>query len=264
MKLFNRNKLYDVDRSISEDTGEVPLYRSYGVKKKIHPLHIAFNVFLARMLAIAVFILEFAIIFIVGIMLVFYGGILISTVITGTLIFILLNIQTRVLRRRIEFSVKLKRLCKKQGFKLEYKQSFMRSLYWDGDDRLDFILKAGKYTYYVKYFTPKKPLTSVTFLSKNEIAYTKHTRKNIFTTIFSFKEKTRKMTLRFPEYIDEKDKYSIKAVIVNPKPRDIFVKNPEGSIVPTGTGEHIYGYTIFTGKGFLGTIKRNDLKYFDE
>ncbi len=246
-----------VDKIVQGETGQVPLYRSYGVKKKVNPLLIAFNLFVGKTLAILVFALEFLIIGICALAFFFSGGVLISTVMTLTLTLILLNIHTRVLRRRWEFTRKLKKMCKKNNYRIEFKQSFFDSLCWNDEEEIDFVLKANKYTYYVRYVTPSKPLSSMTFLSKDEIRYTKHARKNIFALVFGFKDKSKILKLKFPKYIDEKDRYIIKSVIVNPKPRDISVKNPEGATVPTGTGESIYGYTIFTGKGFLETVRRN-------
>ncbi len=259
MRRNAKNILYEelINKSVEGETGEVPLYRSYGVKKKVRKWHIALNVLMARLLATALFFIEFAIIIVVSIALVHYGGVLISTLITATLTVTLLSIQTRVARRRLGFRIKLKKLCRQQGYRLTHKRSFFHSLRWDEKDGVDFVLTAGSFTYYVKYFTPKRPLSSVTFLSKDAISYTKHPRRNVFTTIFGFRAKTKIMPLRFPSHINNKDKNIIKAIIVNPKPRDILVKNPEGSIVPTGTGEKIYGYTIFTGKGFLRSVKQN-------
>ena len=246
-----------IDKMIEGETGEVPLYRSYGVRKKVNPLLTAFNLLFGKTLAIILFAFEFLIIAICAVAFFFWGGVLISTVMTVMLSAIAINIHTRVIRRRWRFTRKLKRMCKKNKYRLEFKQNFFDSLYWNDEEDLDFALRAGKYTYYVRYVTPKKPLSTVAFLSKNEIRYTKHARKNIFTVVFGFKDKSKILKLTFPEFVDEKDKYSIKAVIVNPKPRDIMVKNPEGATVPTGTGEKIYGYTIFTGKGFLETVRRN-------
>ena len=249
-----KNKL---DTITQGETGQVPLYRSYGVKKKVNPLLIAFNLTLGRALAILIFGFEFLVIAICTVTMYLYADILICTLVTLILVFILLYIHTRVLRRRLEFVSRLKRLCKKNGYRLDFVQNFWSSFVWDDNDSLDFVLKAGKYTYYVKYVTPTKPLTSFIFASKDQIIYTKHARNNVFTLIFGFKDKSKSLRLQFPKAIDDKDKYSVKSILVNPKPRDIFVKNSSGATVPTGTGEKIYGYTIFTGKGFIESVKRN-------
>ncbi len=246
-----------IDKMTEGETGQVPLYRSYGVRKKVNPFIIAFNLFLGRILTVLLIGFELSVIVICAVTFYLYADLLMTTFVTVALSSFFLTVHTRVIRRRLGFMTKLKKLCKKNKYKLEYKRGFFKMLSWNEKEDPDVIVKAGKYTYYAKFATPKKPLSSMTFLSKDEIRYTKHARKNIFTLIFGFKDKSKILSLRFPEYIDEKDKYSVKAIIVNPKPRDIMVKTQEGPIVPTGTGEKIYGYTIFTGKGFMESIKRN-------
>lgn len=253
----NPNEVKGLDKAINGETGEVPLYRSYGTKKKVNPFIIATNLFLGRILSIFLFTFEFLVIAINAVVFFLYGGIFISTLMTVILSSVFISIHTRVRRRRFEFVRKLKKLCDKNGYRLKKKKSFSKSLRWSNEAELDFVLTAGKYTYYVKYVTPTKPLSSLTFLSKNEIRYTKHARRNVFTLIFDFKDKSKNLHIEFPTYINEKNKYNKKIILVNPKPRDILVKNEDGAIIPTGSGESIYGYTIFTGKGFLDAIKRN-------
>ena len=148
-------------------------------------------------------------------------------------------------------------MCKKEGLCLTYHREFFKSLYWSEKNDVDLTLKAGKYTYFVKYVTPKKPLSSVTFLSRTEIKYTKHARRNVFSTMLGFKDKTKILKIAFPDSINACDKYQKKIIIVNPNPRDVLVKNLEGAIVPTGSGEEIYGYTIYTGTGFIDAVVRN-------
>ena len=260
----NPNELKGLDKVIQGETGEVPLYRSYGTKKKVNPFIIAVNLTMGRALSILLFFFEFVIIAINAVVFFFYGGVLVSTLITVTISSVLISIHTRVRRRRFEFVRKLKKLCKKNGYRLSQKKSFSKSLRWSNDAELDFVLTAGRYTYYVKYATPTKPLSSLTFLSKSEIRYTKHARRNVYTLIFDFKDKSKNLKINFPSYIDEKNKYNKKIILINPKPRDIFVKNEGGAIVPTGSGESIYGYTIFTGTGFLDAVKRNSGKIEEE
>ena len=245
-----------VDDTINGETGQVEMYRSYGVKKKVNPVVIFINVVLAKVLFVMIMILEIAIISIGAIVLFLYGGTLISTLLAAILLFVVLNKTTKIPRRRISFQRKLKKACRREKCKLTFHKEFFKSLYWANNDELDFTLKSGKYTYFVKYVTPKKPLSSVTFLSREEIKYTKHARKNMFTLMLGFKDRTKILKINFPHTINACDKYQKKIIIVNPNPRDILVKNSEGAIIPTGSGEEIYGYTIYTGTGFIDEIVR--------
>ena len=249
-----QNKI--IEETIKGETGEVELYRSYGVRKKVNPLLIFINVAMAKVLFVMLMVFEIIVISTGAIFLFLYGGVLISTLLTSITLIVVFNKTTKIPRRRISFQRKLKKACKKEGCTLNFHKEFFKSLRWSNEDELDLTVKAGKYTYFVKYITPKKPLSSVTFLSRYDIKYTKHARKNVFTLMLGFKDKTKMLKINFPHTINACDKYQKKIIIVNPNPRDILVKNPEGAVVPTGSGEQIYGYTIYTGTGFIDEIKR--------
>jgi AraC-like DNA-binding protein len=76
---------------------------------------------------------------------------------------------TKLIRRRIGFISKLKKACKKNGYRLQFKRSFLKSLTWAENSAVDFTVKAGRYTYYVKFATSKRFLSSFTFISKNQM-----------------------------------------------------------------------------------------------
>ena len=103
-----------------------------------------------------------------------------------------------------------------------------------------------------------RKLSTMSFLSKTELCYTKHPRNNKFTLIFDFKDKKKNMRISFPNGIDPEDKHIIKAILINPVPMNIERRaGRDGGMEPTGTGEKIFDYTIFNGVGFLETIQRN-------
>lgn len=245
-----------IDERIEGETGEVPLYRSYGVKKKVNRGVIFVNVILTKILFVMLVAFEFSVIGIVSFMMFMYGGPLASTLVAVTFSWLLINKYTKVARRRLGFLIKFKKLCKNNSFTVEKKRPFFAALKWNESEEVDFILNANGKTYFVKYVTPKKPLSSLTFLSRSEIRYTRHARKNVFTLMLGFKDKSKILEIRFPKELDGSDKTREKILLVNPKPRDIFVKNSDGAIVPTGSGERIYGYTIYTGTGLIDALKR--------
>lgn len=238
--------------------GEIPLYRSYGVKKKYRPTLIKINNFMARSLVAFLIFFQMFVVTTVGVAFWFYTGELIATVVTLILVTILYFVNTRIPRARRKFTKRLRKLCKEKKYRLEFKRGFWKSLSWADKNEIDFTLKAGKYTYFVRYATATKPLSTMTFLSKTELEYTKHARNNKFTLIFDFKDKKKLMRISFPEYIKDDDKYSIKAILINPVPMNIEKKGRYGEgLEPTGTGERLFNYTIFNGTGFIETIQRN-------
>ena len=52
-------------------------------------------------------------------------------------------------------------------------------------------------------------------------------------------------------------KNAVKVLLVNPVPHDILKKETDGSLTPIGTGEKLYGYTLYTATGFLNELERN-------
>lgn len=258
-QIIDENKEADKEEEVTNVVyGEIPLYRSYGVKKKYNPTLIKLNNFLARSLVAFFIFFQLFVVSTVAFAFWFYAGELISTVVTLILVTLLYFLNTRIPRARRKFTKKLRKLCKEKKYRLEFKRSFWKSLSWADKDEIDFSLKAGKYTYFVRYATATKTLSTMSFLSKTELVYTKHPRNNKFTLIFDFKDKKKLLPISFPSYINNDDKYSIKAILINPVPMNIEKKGSFGEgMEPTGTGERLFGYTIFNGTGFIETVQRN-------
>lgn len=258
-QIIDENKEADKEEEVTNVVyGEIPLYRSYGVKKKYNPTLIKLNNFLARSLVAFFIFFQLFVVSTVTFAFWFYAGELISTVVTLILVTLLYFLNTRIPRARRKFTKKLRKLCKEKKYRLEFKRSFWKSLSWADKDEIDFSLKAGKYTYFVRYATATKTLSTMSFLSKTELVYTKHPRNNKFTLIFDFKDKKKLLPITFPSYINSDDKYSIKAILINPVPMNIERKGSFGEgMEPTGTGERLFGYTIFNGTGFIETVQRN-------
>ncbi len=244
--------------------GEIPLYRTYGVTKKYHPRLTKINEILSKFIVLYLIVFQVFIIVIVGVSFWIFSGELISTVVTLILFTLMYRINTRIPRARRKFTKKLKKLCREKGYSLEFKRGFLSSLSWADKGEIDFVLKADPVTYYVRYATATKKLSTMSFISKNELVYTKHPRNNKYTLIFDFKDKSKTMHISFPDYIDDNDKNAIKAILINPVPANIEKKGAFGiGMEPTGTGEQIFGYTIFNGTGFIETLKRNAEKTKD-
>ena len=169
-----------IDERIEGETGEVPLYRSYGVKKKVNRGVIFANVVLTKILFVLLVAFEFSVIAIVSFAMFNYGGPLASTLVVVVFGWLFFDKYTKAARRRLGFLRKFKKFCRKSGYAIEKKRGFFASLAWNESAEADFVLRAAGKTYFVKYVTPKRPLSSLTFLSQNEIRYTLHARKNVF------------------------------------------------------------------------------------
>ena len=250
-------KEIDGEERLKVATEDVPLYRSYGVTKKVNPTARKIKEVVAKIVTVLFLTVELSIIVVVTLMLAFYTDVLIATTLFIILFSIFFFNATKLIRRRARFLRRLKKTCKKNGYELEFKRGFFKSLSWARGEEIDFTVKAGMWTYYVKLATSKRFLSSFTFISKNQMKYTKIPRHNRFTIIFGCKSKTYTMPIAFPENLDGKDKYTVKAILINPAVMNIEKKGSDGALLPTGSGEKLFGYTIYTGTGFIETLKRN-------
>ena len=237
--------------------GEVPLYRSYGVTKRYRPGLVKFNNMLSKLMVAALIALEVVNLVIIGFCFWIYSGELIATVVTLILGTVIYRTNTRIPRARHKFTKNLKKTCRQNGFSLEFKRGFWSSLSWADKGQIDFLLKTKTKSFYVRYATATKKLSTMSFISPSEIEYTKHPRNNKFTLIFDFKDKKKIMRVSFPDGIDESDKSIVKTILINPVPMNIEKKGPPGmGMEPTGTGETLYGFTIYNATGFIETLKR--------
>ena len=255
----NRSRVSEIDgnKRLQIETEDVPLYRSYGVKRKVNPVVHFFTLLFMRGLTIFVMALELTVLIFVTVAFAVYSGLLIATLMFIIAFSIFFFHNTKLQRKRLSFLRKLKKTAKKDGIELEFKRGFFKSLIWSEKEDVDFIAKAGKWTYYVKFATTKRFLSSFLFVSKDEMKYIKLARRGNLAVIFNSKNKIKTLKIVFPPEIDANDKYSVKTILVNPAVMNIERKSSDGATVPTGSGEKLFGYTIYTGSGFIETLKRN-------
>ena len=243
--------------SRESDFNPVSPARAYGKKRKeIHIVEtLKLNFF--RLIAI-VFLYALLSIPAVGLFaFLTYGNVLVSFLFWVIFSLVALHIAFKPIRKRLSFIRKLKKLCKKNNYKLKVDQNFIDALFWS-PDKIDFSLNTGRHTYFVHYLTVRKYRSSVTFCDKHNFYRTKYPPPNVFTIIFGWKPKTKNYTVSFPEPYTIGAHKNVNAIVVNPVCRDLYVKNRDGVTEPTGSGAECFGYTVFTGSGFLETIVRNE------
>lgn len=247
----------------SRDEGEL-LYRSYGVKRRLRPWQEKINLTFGRVIVLWMLgvLLFAAATCVVGFFVWFpelWVKVLLGVLAGGFAVFRL----TRTLRKRRRFCKKLKRLCRAKKYRLTYVQNFFQSLVWSGN-REDFVLETGGCVYYVRYLTVRKYRSSLYFEKPDAIKLIKRPLNNKFTLIFDMKPRTKYYPIDFT--IDERlstiwgNKKQIKALVVNPVCAEMLYKSKDGGYESTGSGGEHYGYTVFTGSGFIETVKRDGEK----
>jgi hypothetical protein len=73
---------------------------------------------------------------------------------------------------------------------------------------------------------------------------------------FSLDGKVKTIEYSFKDEVLRYGCKSARALIVNPVPHTIRKVEKDGAIYETGTGERMWGYTVFSGSGFLETLDR--------
>ena len=238
----------------------VPLYRSYGVKRRLRPWQekielgfgkiILFWVLGTLLLAAGLAVLNFWI---------YYPEAWIKVVL-GALIGILILLRlTRTVRKRAKFTRALRRFCKSRGYRLIKTQNFFQSLIWSGN-REDFILETEESIYFARYLTVKKYRSTLYLEKPDELRLVKRPLQNKFTVIFDIQPRAKYYPLDFSveneEALKNGPKKFGKVLIVNPVCEEIRYKKKDGGFETTGNGGSHFGYTVFTGSGFLETLRR--------
>ncbi len=233
----------------------VPLYRSYGVTKK-EGFFAKFNIVLARIIATVLLLFITAIdISIIAVMLYMLKqiGVVILVVIVFSIIYFG---ALKTVRKRKKFIRKLKRVCKKNNFRLEFHRSFSKGMKFNTQG-LDFTVKTNAGIWCARFLTCKRK-SNLVFEDKNTITVQTNIFTNKIKEVYGLSQKKHiRMDYSFNDALPTSSLPVVRALILNPAPFSIFKKDSDGVIGTTGNGEQMYGcYTVFTGSGFISTILR--------
>lgn len=243
-----------------ESYESVPLYRTYGVKRRLRPwqekVELGFSkialfwvlgtLSLAATLAIANFFL-------------YYPEIWVKVLLSAFLVVLLLIRLTRTIRKRAKFTRKLKRMCRKNNYRIDWIQNFLQSLVWSGN-REDFILETPNCLYFVRYLTVRKYRSTVYLEGEDRIKLVKRPLQNKFTVIFDIQPRAKYYPLDFSlshvDGLSTNGRPVVKAMIINPVCEEMYYKKKEGGYEITGNGGFHFGFSVFTANGFLEAVKR--------
>ena len=245
------------DRIVTSKLNPVPLYRSYGVTKK-EGFWAKMNNVLAAILAAVLFTLLFitwglGIYILVGML----GTIGVALVLIAIASFVYFKLCKKI-RKRFKFLRRLKKYCKRMGYNLKFYRGFFAALKLNGQG-IDLTVDTGKKLWTVRFFTPKKYLSHIIFESKEKIGIKTNITKSQLKFVLGFnKPKYKQLDYKYDECINAEGRRSARALIINPVPHEVFKKDSDGAVIPIGTGEKLFGYTLFTGSGFLDTLARED------
>ena len=236
---------------------QVPLHRAYGVWRKQHPIfdRIVFLfmrivvLFVLGVLGLAAFSAIFS--------LLLYADLLIATVFLLVVFSIVAIIITKTPRKRHKLMRKIKKLCKNERYRLKSCRPFFNSFRWSSTEP-DFILETGQYVYYGHFLTVNKYNSILTFKSAESIEKVSYPLDNKFTVIFEFKPIRKELKTNFKPLPESDRKKYVRSVIVNPVCKEMYECDRDGELLATGNGMEKFGYTVYTGSGFIESVKRNE------
>jgi hypothetical protein len=251
-------RVNQADDPMTREDGSVPLHRSYGVKRRLRPwqekLELGFGkIILFWILGILTFVSSGTVIM----FFLYFPEMWIKILLLLVFGFLLFLRLTRVMRKRGKFERRLRRICRKRGFRLSRRQNFFASLIWSGN-RDDFVLETTDAKYFVRYLTIRKYRSTAYLESEKLIRLVKRPLKNKFTVIFDIVPRAKYYPLDFKviENPASAEKRVVKAMILSPVCEEVFYKKSDGGYETTGNGGRHFGYTLFTGGGFLDTLVR--------
>lgn len=238
------------------DYDPVPLYRSYGETRREYPIINKIKGMLHRITAALVLVPMCVLLTLGFVATILYGEVFAVVVYTPICAFIIFRL-VKPQRKRRAFMRKLKKLAKKEGYRLIVKRGFWSSFVWSPTGE-SFILDTPKYAYHIHFFTARKYKSEIMFEEKNRFLFIKRPIKNVFSLIFDFKAKIKEYSFSPDFSFPWEDRKKIVGILVNPVCEAMSYREHDGTVAPTGSGGEVFGFYIFTGSGFIESVKRNE------
>ena len=239
------------------DNEQVPLHRAYGRWRREHPVLDRVVFYSIRAVVIFVLIVLGVAVFSTVYSLLMYADALVATVFLVAVFSVLAVIFTKIPRKRYKLIRKIKKLCKTEKYRIKFCRKTLRSFSWS-DAEPDFILETGRYVYYAHFLTVNKYNSTLTFKTPEAIEKVSYPLDNKFTIIFEFKPKRKMLRTNFKPLPETDRKKYVRAIIVNPVCREMYESDRDGELLATGNGMEKFGYTVYTGSGFVESVRRNE------
>lgn len=162
----------------------------------------------------------------------------------------------RVIRKRVYFMRKLKKVCRKNDLRIKKERSFLRSLR-NNTEGFDLVVSSRNTSYYIRFFAAHRRSSYLTFSDDRTVKITTNIHKSRFKAVLGLnKPRVKEISYSYMDTPPSNVKNAVKVLLVNPVPHDILRKNVDGSLTPIGTGEKLYGYTLYSATGFLNGLER--------
>ena len=231
-------------------------YRSYGTHR-IPFISVIFRTAVVSFFGFILLSLYVCALIISIIALTLYGGHMISFLSLAVIFTVAFVFFTRPYRKRLNFVRNLKKVCKENKYKLYMNKRFWGNIF-SPSGACDFSVETDDRVYLVMFFPAPKRLSTIRFTEPNIAQVVTRILKNRFTTILNINPKVNFVSYSF-EAGEIKSKKSSKVLLLNPAPYSMQAFDKmEGKVVESGNGAEFFGYTAYTGTGFINRLKREN------
>ena len=152
---------------------------------------------------------------------------------------------------------KLKRVCRKKCLHIKKERGFFKGLR-NNTEGFDLIVSSRSTSYYIRFFAAHRRLSHLTFYDESTVKITTNIYPSRFKAVLGLnKPRVKAISYSYTDTPPSNVKNAVKVLLVNPVPHDISRRNPDGSLTPIGTGEKLYGYTLYSATGFLNVLEHS-------
>ncbi len=250
---------YPVDKEgnrIEIEEHDVPMYRAYGKHRVYRPwLESLINIFI-KSVTVVIVVPFYMIAVLIVLAMIYYMQIypFLSLIVMPILLYFVIMLYIkglRVPRCRMRYYGKLKRFCRKKGYKLEIKRSALRSLFRSKKEDVDLHITAGDVTYNVKFLAASRKLSDMTFYRDGKVEYRVLEQKRGLSNMLGLRYRNWTRQISFPT---DGGETAVNAIVTSPDPKKIYKGNPNSERLLYLGSETVGGYKIFTSDGFIYTL----------
>lgn len=264
--------------AVYSELNQTELHRSYGVKKK-EGFFAHLNDHLATLLLIIMYFWCFVIIIIGSVAVVIMLGTIGIVLATVTIAVLAYRIGFRVTRKRRSFLRRLRRCCRKNKYKLKFYRGYFKATKFNTDG-IDFTVDTGRELWSVRFLTYRKYNIDMIFEDEKTLTIKTNpvrmkasimpsesempfmtgiaARMTLSGTMPKFfqRKKVLNFDYSFTDIEEMEGRECKRALVINPLPHTIKKKEEDGAVYETGSGERMWGYTIYSGSGFITELNR--------
>ncbi len=261
-RIYTDRDGYPVDRDgnrINIEENGTPMYRAYGKHRVYRPWVESIGDILYKILVLAVTIPMYSVAVGAVIALFYYMRIYPSLGIIGFSLIIYVAVRfyikgLRMIRKRVGYYSRLKRFCRKKGYRIEIKRNRFLSLIPTKKPSIDAIIYADGIVYYIQFIGARHKLSEMTFFDDGRVTYLSLEEKKGISYMLGLKNKEKTGRICFPDGIGGEG--IIKAVVTCPDPKKTY-RNIGGSLLPFGSRDRVSGFKVFSTDGLIYAIEHD-------